>query len=146
MFYLWYFLGAQFDRLFTVYCLFFCFLFVASTKIVQLFAPNFTFSFNSLSLAGLCTIKALLEAAAEGDIQQGRGLLTYGAEINFAEAENGHTPMIAACSNAQPVMAHFLLLNNAIKDQADMDGNTPLHHAVQSKDFPTVCVLIKVCQ
>ncbi|EGD74332.1 hypothetical protein PTSG_06342 [Salpingoeca rosetta] len=86
---------------------------------------------------------SLLEAAHEGDVRLGFSLLMHGANINFAEAERGHTPLIAASRGGQAIFAHFLLLNNAKQDVVDAQGNTALHHAVLAADYPTVCVLIK---
>ena len=88
-------------------------------------------------------MQSLLEAAHEGDLQTGAALLMHGADVNFAEATNGHTPLIAASNGGQAVFAHFLLLNNARKDATDVEGSSALHHAVTACDYGTVCVLIK---
>eukprot|EP00055_Hartaetosiga_balthica_P011763 m.54751 g.54751 ORF g.54751 m.54751 type:complete len:837 (-) comp7728_c2_seq2:592-3102(-) len=86
---------------------------------------------------------ALFEAAKVGDLTGAHQAILYGAEVDYVREKDKQTPLMVACDTKQPIMIHFLLVNNAERKLVDVNGNSPLHFCALRGDFPSVCVLVK---
>lgn len=81
-------------------------------------------------------------AALLGDLRLLRALIGQGVDLNASHA--GLTPLLAATRDSwhgRPEAVTMLLTNGADARQADLQGNTPLHHAARSTD-PAVAALL----
>ena len=72
--------------------------------------------------------KSLHEAAADGDIDQVKSLLSRGAEVS-AKDDYGQTPLHYAVVKGQKNIVEFLLTKGARIGPKDNAGRTPLHYA-----------------
>lgn len=83
-------------------------------------------------------VSALCQAATHGHIQQIRGLIEQGANIN-GRNEDGNTALISAILSNQPDTAIFLLENGADKSVRSSSGKRrpPLFHAIDVDDLET---------
>ena len=82
-------------------------------------------------------------AAVLPDLRLLRGLIERGVDLNVAQA--GMTPLLAATRDSwhgRPEAVMTLLANGADPRSADVEGNTPLHHAARSSD-PGVAALLR---
>jgi ankyrin repeat protein len=82
-------------------------------------------------------------AAVLPDLRLLRALIGQGVDLNAAYA--GMTPLIAATRDSwhgRPEAVMTLLANGADPRAADLEGNTPLHHAARSSD-PGVAALLR---
>lgn len=82
-------------------------------------------------------------AAVLPDLRLLRALIARGVDLNAAHA--GMTPLLAATRDSwhgRPDAVMTLLANGADPRTADLDGNTPLHHAARSSD-PGVAALLR---
>ncbi|MGJ4802815.1 ankyrin repeat domain-containing protein [Luteimonas sp. SDU82] len=82
-------------------------------------------------------------AAVLPDLRLLRALIARGVDLNTAHA--GLTPLLAATRDSwhgRPEAVMTLLANGADPRAADLDGNTPLHHAARSSD-PGVAALLR---
>ena len=85
-------------------------------------------------------------AAVLPDLRLLRELIARGVDLNAATA--GMTPLLAATRDSwhgRPDAVMTLLANGADPRLADLDGNTPLHHAARSSD-PGVAALLRDAQ
>lgn len=81
-------------------------------------------------------------AAVLPDLRLLRALIGHGVDLNTVAG--GITPLLAACRDSwhgRPDAVMTLLSNGADPRVADLDGNTPLHHAARSSD-PGVAALL----
>ncbi|TAN05926.1 MAG: hypothetical protein EPN38_09835 [Rhodanobacteraceae bacterium] len=86
---------------------------------------------------------ALVLAAELTDSHLLRALIGKGADVNRAHA--GLTPLLAttrACHAGRPEMVTSLIANGADPARADVDGNTPLHHAALCAEPAVAAILI----
>jgi ankyrin repeat protein len=86
---------------------------------------------------------ALVLAAELSDTRLLRALIAKGADVNRAHA--GLTPLLAAtraCREGRPEMVTSLVANGADPVRADVDGNTPLHHAALCAEPAVAAILI----
>lgn len=86
---------------------------------------------------------ALVLAAELPDTRLLRALIGKGADVNRAHA--GLTPLLAttrACHEGRPEMVTSLVTNGADPARADVDGNTPLHHAALCSEPAVAAILI----
>ncbi|MDR2872098.1 MAG: ankyrin repeat domain-containing protein [Xanthomonadaceae bacterium] len=77
------------------------------------------------------------------DVRLLRALIEHGVELN--DASSRMTPLLAATRDSwhgRPDAVMMLLANGADPRVADVDGNTPLHHAARSTD-PGVAALLR---
>ena len=72
---------------------------------------------------------SLHEAAAKGDIEQIKSLLSKGADVN-AKDDRGMTPLHEAAYYGQKEVAKLLIAKGANVSSKDTSGQTPLHKAV----------------
>jgi ankyrin repeat protein len=81
-------------------------------------------------------VSALCQAASHGHIQQIKGLLDQGANID-GRNEDGNTPLISAIISHQPDAAVFLLEHGADKSVRSSSGKKrpPLFHAIDVGDL-----------
>jgi ankyrin repeat protein len=82
-------------------------------------------------------------AAVLPDLRLLRALIARGVDLNAAHA--GMTPLLAATRDSwhgRPEAVMTLLANGADPRVADLEGNTPLHHAARSSD-PGVAALLR---
>ncbi|MGH8192653.1 MAG: ankyrin repeat domain-containing protein [Rhodanobacteraceae bacterium] len=86
---------------------------------------------------------ALVLAAESPDTRLLRALIGAGAQVNRPHA--GLTPLLAAtrcCSTGRPQTVTSLIANGADPALADVDGNTPLHHAALCAEATVAAILI----
>ncbi|MES2403389.1 MAG: ankyrin repeat domain-containing protein [Pseudomonadota bacterium] len=86
---------------------------------------------------------ALVLAAELPDTHLLRALIAKGADVNRAHA--GLTPLLAttrACHAGRPEMVTSLIANGADPARADVDGNTPLHHAALCAEPAVAAILV----
>ncbi len=82
-------------------------------------------------------------AATLPDLRLLRALILKGVDLNAAEG--GLTPLLAATRdsyNGRPDAVMTLLTNGARAQQADVDGNTPLHGAALTREATIAAMLI----
>ena len=83
---------------------------------------------ESLQNGGLKTSVALKRLLGQTDRQMKR-LIDEGADVNAENKYGYYTPLLAAASDGQVVIAKFLLSNGADVNQQNQIGRTPLHEA-----------------
>jgi ankyrin repeat protein len=87
-------------------------------------------------------------AARNGYVYTVRALLEAGADVNLPDNE-GITPLMAAIIRGRVVdlslarMVTLLLLRGADPNQQDKNGNTALHHAVETSMIDAIPILIE---
>jgi ankyrin repeat protein len=91
---------------------------------------------------GRSTDKALVQAAAKGDIKIVEHLLSEGADIE-AEAFDGWTPLTIAASEGQRAVVEHLIQHGALVDGRDAAGNTALFWAAYDGHGEIVRFLLK---
>ena len=85
----------------------------------------------------------LMAAVEQGDDEQARTLLEYGANPNFRDAGTGLTALHAAAGRGDTVLVRLLLEAGADVFTVDSRGGaTPLHKAVQGGSLDTVRLLV----
>jgi ankyrin repeat protein len=84
------------------------------------------FGGNTLVVAG-----PLHDAAREGNLEQVRGLIGQGADMD-ARAKNGETPLVLAILEGHPDVAELLIAQGADIMARNERGLTPLHAAAYS--------------
>lgn len=85
--------------------------------------------------------QALIEAASQNDLQQARGLLTKGANVN-ARSEQGWTALMQAAANGRLEIVKLLLDKGADVNAKDYEG-TALIKASSCGHFDVVSLLLK---
>ncbi|HEX5488610.1 MAG TPA: ankyrin repeat domain-containing protein [Rhodanobacteraceae bacterium] len=99
---------------------------------------------NAIPPAGARDQRPALVLAAElPDTRLLRALIGHGAQVNRHHA--GLTPLLAAtrsCSHGRPATVTSLIANGADPAIADVDGNTPLHHAALCAEPAIAAILI----
>jgi ankyrin repeat protein len=85
--------------------------------------------------------ESLHQAAAKGDNEQVKSLISQGADIN-AKNRTGDTPLHVAIANHKIETASLLIQKGADVNTKDRKGNTPLHAAAVKGDIKTANLLI----
>ena len=75
--------------------------------------------------------EALVEAVKLADLRAIKRLIDEGADVNAENKYGYYTPLLAAASDGQVVIAKFLLSNGADVNQQNQIGRTSLHEAVR---------------
>lgn len=93
--------------------------------------PLLAFLFDCVDLCAISkTDNDLIVAAAEGNIEQARNLIEYGASAVAAD-DNGRTALMAASDEGHTDMVRFLITNGASVNVTDNNGKTPLMYAAE---------------
>ena len=74
--------------------------------------------------------EAFLKAVKACQVDEIRGLLAKGADVNAKETEKGDTALHYAAVDGNTEIANILVANGADINMKDNDGNTALHRAV----------------
>ncbi|XP_072831775.1 arf-GAP with coiled-coil, ANK repeat and PH domain-containing protein 3 isoform X2 [Vicugna pacos] len=83
-------------------------------------------------------------AARTRDLPALAAALAFGAEVNWADAQNeGKTPLVQAVLGGSLIICEFLLQNGADVNQRDSRGRAPLHHATLLGRTGQVCLFLK---
>ncbi|XP_032350777.1 arf-GAP with coiled-coil, ANK repeat and PH domain-containing protein 3 isoform X3 [Camelus ferus] len=83
-------------------------------------------------------------AARTSDLPALAAALAFGAEVNWADAQNeGKTPLVQAVLGGSLIICEFLLQNGADVNQRDSRGRAPLHHATLLGRTGQVCLFLK---
>jgi ankyrin repeat protein len=85
--------------------------------------------------------KSLLQAAAEGNIEQVKSLLSKGADVN-ARDERGLTTLHHAASHGHKDIFDLLIAKGADTNSKDKWGYTPLYYAIWNEDKDMVRLLV----
>lgn len=93
--------------------------------------PLLAFVFDCTDLRAISkTDNDLIAAAAQGNIEQARNLIEYGASAVAAD-NNGRTALMAAADEGHSDMVSFLIINGASVNITDNNGKTPLMYAAE---------------
>lgn len=79
------------------------------------------------------SVQSLHEAAAAGDIEQIKSLISAGADLN-AKANDGTTPLHYAVILAKKDVTELLIANGADVNAKDNEGRTPLYWAKEQNN------------
>lgn len=85
----------------------------------------------------------MMIASTLGDLRLLRALISHGVEVNAFYA--GLNPLLAATRDSwhgRSEAVTMLIANGANTQVADVDGNTPLHHAMRSTDAAVAALLL----
>jgi len=85
--------------------------------------------------------KSLHAAAADGDVDQIRLLISRGADVN-AKDKMEYTPLFYAAEKGQTKSAEVLIMAGGSVNVKDQYGNTPLHYAAVRGHYPLCELLI----
>ena len=84
----------------------------------------------------------ILESARFGFLDLLRGFVAKGDDINV-KADNGESPLHAACESGQLAIVRYLCVHGALLDLHDNNGNTALHVAVGNGHLDVTRVLVE---
>jgi len=85
--------------------------------------------------------KLLLQAAAEGNTEQAKSLISKGADIN-AQGENGNTPLHRAARQVHKEVVELLIDKGAKVNSKNAMGDAPLHVAAHNSRVDVAELLI----
>ena len=86
--------------------------------------------------------KSLHQAAAAGDIEQVKSLISKGADVNAKDKPLGRTALHYASEKGHTEVARLLISQGAYVNAMCRPGGTPLHYAVIQGDRQTVELLL----
>jgi len=88
------------------------------------------------------SVRSLHEAAAAGDIEQIKSLISGGADVN-AKDDNGETPLHNAVILANKDVIELLIASGADVNAKDNQGRTPLWWAKEQNSAELIEILSK---
>ncbi len=85
----------------------------------------------------------LLNAAIRNDEHEVNLWIQHGVNINTTDALYNFTPLHFAVGHGNTKIGKILLDKNALINAQDIDGDTPLHIAVENEDIPFIELLLE---
>jgi putative CocE/NonD family hydrolase len=114
-----------------------------ATRIILPWVPNMAEDVTQQTKpAEIQPITQLHQAAAQGDLERVRSLISNGIDVN-AKGSSGDTALHCAAQNDHKEIVQVLLANGAdVNARQGEDGSTALEHAVRNKNKDLVHLLI----
>jgi ankyrin repeat protein len=85
----------------------------------------------------------LMDAAQSGNLAMVQTLVESGANVNYADGDEGNTPMMCAISSKNPEIVSYLLRMGANVNMPYSSGKTPLMKAAELGNSQIVLILIE---